>query len=112
MVLFIVAARNIQTIVLTGSLFIRVHLFGYCKYIFSFIHIVISETDLDDQEFTKTLYTYRLEESFYYPTQISCCYVFMCDRSWRVNTRVGSPQNCRWLSVTLLAPVTDNNTRN
>lgn len=48
MVLFIAAGRNIQTIVLIGSLFIRVYPFGYCKYcifIYSFINIIISETD-------------------------------------------------------------------
>lgn len=60
MVVFLAARRNIQTIVLTGSLFVRIYPFGYCKYIHSFIHIVISETDLDNQEFTMTLYTYRL----------------------------------------------------
>lgn len=59
MVLFLAAGRNIQTIVLTGSLFVRIYPFGYCKYINLFIRLVISETDLDDQEFTKTLYTYR-----------------------------------------------------
>lgn len=60
MVLFIAAGRNIQTIVLTGVLLIRVYPLAYCKYIHSFIHIVNIETDLDDQEFTKILSTYRL----------------------------------------------------